>query len=68
MTELFSRFRENAEEVTLKLVEKKVDIELEHERQVSLFPIVGNLHFYLSTMDCKRFPTPGLDLQDETAL
>ena len=37
MTELFSRFTQNAEEVTLKLVEKKVDIELDHVRQVSLF-------------------------------
>ena len=38
VTEFFARFTQNAEEVTLKLVEKKVDIELEHERQVSLLP------------------------------
>ena len=80
MTEFFSRFTQNAEEVTLKLVEKKVDIELEHERQVTLFPngtaadktknILHQLsEIYTSVYQpwiCLRYcPTPGLDLQDE---
>ena len=38
MTDFFCRFTESAEEVTMKLIEKKVDLELEHERQVSNVP------------------------------
>ena len=38
MTDFFCRFTESAEEVTMKLIERKVDLELEHERQVSNVP------------------------------